>query len=106
VPNKRINLTVLRTSGYPPSDAPTRVAVAAVHLAAPGWLHISEPGGSRQVGRGQRRREAVGASGRRRGDAACWGPLARPITRLEPTALIAFGASPAQLRAAAQPPPR
>ncbi len=54
-------------------DAPTRAAVAPVHLGVPGWLQIFEPGGSREVGRGPRRREAVGASGRRRGDAACWG---------------------------------
>ena len=48
-------------------DAPTRAAVAAVQSGDPGWLHFSEPGGSREVIRGPRRRYAVGASGRRLG---------------------------------------
>lgn len=51
------------------SEAPTRAAVAPLHLDAPGWLRNPEPGGSREVGRGPRRRLAVGASGRRPGPA-------------------------------------
>jgi hypothetical protein len=55
------------------SDAPTRAAVAAVQSGDPGRFRLSEPGGAREVGRGPRRRYAVGASGRRLGTSPRWG---------------------------------
>lgn len=83
-------------------DAPTRAAVAPAQLGDPGWLHSPEPGGAREIGRGQRRGYAVGASGRRI-NLRVLGPLARPITRMQPT--IAPASSLA-VPPAADPPPR
>jgi hypothetical protein len=83
-------------------DAPTRAAVAPVHSDDPGWLDIPQPGGSQEVDRGPRRREAVGASGRRI-DLRVLGPLARPITRMQPPQARASALAIAR---AADPPPR
>jgi hypothetical protein len=74
-----MNLAATSRPQVMPGDAPTRAAVPPVHSDDPGRLHTFEPGGSREVGRGPRRREAVGASGRRI-DLRVLGPLARPIT--------------------------
>lgn len=83
-------------------DAPTRAAVAPIRSTDPGWLHLPQRGGSQEIGRGPRQREAVGASGRRPSRRVV-GPLARPIPMLEPWApsesTLASGP-------AAQPPPR
>jgi len=84
------------------NDAPTRAAVAALHLGDSGWLHRPEPGGSREVGCGPRRREAVGASGRQM-DLRVLGPLVGPITRMQPPQA---SASKLAIARAADPPPR
>ena len=85
-----------------PADAPRRAAVAPVHSDDPGWLHLPELGGAREIGRGQCRHYAVGASGRRM-DLRVLGPLARPITRMQ--AALAPASSLA-VPPAADPPPR
>jgi len=47
------------------ADARTRAAVPALQWGDPGRLRFPQPGGSRQVSPGPRRRQAVGASGLR-----------------------------------------
>jgi hypothetical protein len=84
------------------ADAPTRAAVAPVHSDDPGRLDIPQPGGSQWVDRGPRRREAVGASGWPIG-LRVLGPLARPITRMQPAVAPA---SSLAVPSAADPPPR
>jgi hypothetical protein len=83
-------------------DAPTRAAVAAVQSGDPGRLHPREAGASQELGRGRRRRYAVGASGRRI-QIRVLAPLARPITRLQPSQA---SASTLGIARAADPPPR
>jgi hypothetical protein len=52
----------------------------------PGRFHLSEPDGAREVGRGARRRLAVGGSGRRRGGHRA--PLSNHLSPFVPCAIM------------------